>query len=997
MAEHIVIGDVRPRVQYVADGSQTVFFYAFPIFAAGDLEVRIDRHVSTIAFTVTGAGGSQGGSLVFEHAPPRGALVTLRRRMAIARRTDFQENGLLRARTLNDELDYGTAGLQQIAEDAARTIRLDPADPGEGLVLPDAGTRAGRLLAFDDQGRVTLLRPGVGEVGSYQAPGSGAATRTAQDKLRELSLSVRDFGARGDGITDDRAAIQAAFDEAALSGRRVDIPEGEYRIEGGIVLPAAAAGLSMRGRIVMAGQGTALTIGAPGQVRLFHKRITGIRVARATQGDWSSETEIGVRLFNLYASEIEIREVRGFTIGVQCFGDGTGFVFNRVALGRIADGRIGLDLRSGEGGWNNQNVFQGGSIGCGSTVNVALSRFGVRFSRTEAGYDIHNCNTFVGLSFELRGVREWGAGEPYTAGTRAKSDGGRVYTCTTGGVSGTTPPAGTGSAISDGGCVWSFTQPSHDSIPVLMEVSGRSNQFLGCRNESNGRIVARETGEAAQHNLYEFANVAGNGPLSSIGTPNSYRVEHLGSRACSLLRIGNGIDRFWAADQPMKLIAASTDLRSLANPFDATRTYVQGMSQVGTQPMRPERARCTFRALSNFAITSQGVRILQPSRALGWCVDTSRVKRFLLSYALAVEEKAGRVLVRCFDAADRLIATGQPLRGSESLVWNPDLQGFRTDEDGFAPLYFEVEDGVETIWVGIAGGTLVPELTAMRLYTPDGWAPRVFAGHADDAPSGEALAIEAPSTGSWQAGAALRNADPSRGGPDSWLCLRAGTFGSAGSVQAVALAGQPLAWALPPGPGPIQPGDVVGVAGAIASATVASVVSMQQAASSAWSPSTAYVAGDEVRNGSAWFVCVQAGTSAVAGGPAGTGTSIVDGTARWAQVTARLTLGQNATASVTGAAVAFVAPLFVPRPGPAGERAWDVPSLAAGASSATTVTVPGARQGSFAVAALDTAPAGLVLSATVSAADSVSVTATNATGAGVDPLPGRLRVQVMQA
>ena len=42
MAEHITIGDVAPRVQYVADGAQAAFTYPFPIFDDADLEVRLD-------------------------------------------------------------------------------------------------------------------------------------------------------------------------------------------------------------------------------------------------------------------------------------------------------------------------------------------------------------------------------------------------------------------------------------------------------------------------------------------------------------------------------------------------------------------------------------------------------------------------------------------------------------------------------------------------------------------------------------------------------------------------------------------------------------------------------------------------------------------------------------------------------------------------------------------------------------------------------------------
>ena len=64
-------------------------------------------------------------------------------------------------------------------------------------------------------------------VGFLQA-GTGAVDRTAQAKLRE-SVSVKDFGATGDGATDDTAAIQRAIDAVnTAGGGTVLIPPGYY-------------------------------------------------------------------------------------------------------------------------------------------------------------------------------------------------------------------------------------------------------------------------------------------------------------------------------------------------------------------------------------------------------------------------------------------------------------------------------------------------------------------------------------------------------------------------------------------------------------------------------------------------------------------------------------------------------------------------------------------------------------------------------------------------
>lgn len=62
----------------------------------------------------------------------------------------------------------------------------------------------------------------------FKQSGTSATARTVQDKLRE-SVSVKDFGAAGDGVTNDSAAIQAAIDYlATLGGGTLHVPSGNY-------------------------------------------------------------------------------------------------------------------------------------------------------------------------------------------------------------------------------------------------------------------------------------------------------------------------------------------------------------------------------------------------------------------------------------------------------------------------------------------------------------------------------------------------------------------------------------------------------------------------------------------------------------------------------------------------------------------------------------------------------------------------------------------------
>jgi len=68
---------------------------------------------------------------------------------------------------------------------------------------------------------------------SFIATGTGATTRTLQNKLRD-TISVKDFGAVGDGVADDTTAIQAALNAAASLtlngiGKSVFVPSGTYK------------------------------------------------------------------------------------------------------------------------------------------------------------------------------------------------------------------------------------------------------------------------------------------------------------------------------------------------------------------------------------------------------------------------------------------------------------------------------------------------------------------------------------------------------------------------------------------------------------------------------------------------------------------------------------------------------------------------------------------------------------------------------------------------
>jgi hypothetical protein len=76
----------------------------------------------------------------------------------------------------------------------------------------------------------------LGDV-SFTQTGANAVTRSVQDKLRDY-VSVKDYGAKGDGVTADQAAINATV--TAANGRWVLFPPGNYLVTVTTTLPATA-------------------------------------------------------------------------------------------------------------------------------------------------------------------------------------------------------------------------------------------------------------------------------------------------------------------------------------------------------------------------------------------------------------------------------------------------------------------------------------------------------------------------------------------------------------------------------------------------------------------------------------------------------------------------------------------------------------------------------------------------------------------------------------
>ncbi len=207
------------KVNVVGDGSTPTIAFNRKVFNSTDIKgFKYDTttYVETALvngtdFTVAGAGDTSSGvTITPDSAIPTGTNWVMYSDAGNAQATTLTTAGEFPAKSLEYTFDKLAIGTQEADGKADRALKLPISDTAS-TEIPNATDRASKVLGFDANGAI-------------QAVTAGALTQEYK--------SVTDFGAVGDGVTDDTAALQGALDSNAL----VIMPAGKYRTTSNLVI-----------------------------------------------------------------------------------------------------------------------------------------------------------------------------------------------------------------------------------------------------------------------------------------------------------------------------------------------------------------------------------------------------------------------------------------------------------------------------------------------------------------------------------------------------------------------------------------------------------------------------------------------------------------------------------------------------------------------------------------------------------------------------------------
>jgi hypothetical protein len=225
---------------YTGNGSNRLFTITFPYLNTTDIDVYLNGALQTVTTQYSFANAT---TVEFVTAPSNGATVLLNRSTNdTTLAATFFAGSSIRASDLNENFDQVLYIAQETNNNVANAVA------GQ---IPD-GTITNVKLATDSVTSSNIIDGTIvnadvnasagitaGKLSFTQA-GTGATARTVDSKLKD-TVSIKDFGAVGDGVADDTTAITAALTYAIANNKILTGANGTYAVQGRVSITDATS------------------------------------------------------------------------------------------------------------------------------------------------------------------------------------------------------------------------------------------------------------------------------------------------------------------------------------------------------------------------------------------------------------------------------------------------------------------------------------------------------------------------------------------------------------------------------------------------------------------------------------------------------------------------------------------------------------------------------------------------------------------------------------